>query len=133
MHFWIPEKGTSVRVLWSGIRGRGNRMGVPGTWHPTTVSTMEWPDDKGEPGMYSRYTDGTEEWSAISLFGDTVVEIESTKKMRCNPKDKKRNQGVAEGTDKFPEGVTEWLGYGATVQVEFGGKWCMGTVIGREP
>ena len=40
---------------------------------------------------------------------------------------------MAEGTDKLPEGVTEWLGYGATIKVKFGGKWCMGTVIGREP
>ena len=39
---------------------------------------------------------------------------------------------MAEDTDKFPEGVTEWLGYGATVKVKFGGKWCMGTVKGRE-
>ena len=74
----------------------------------------------------------TSEWTAISLFGDTVVELESTKKMRRNSKDKKRKQGVAEGTDKFPEGVTEWLGYGATVKIKFRGKWCMGTVIGRE-
>ena len=74
-------------------------MGVPGTWHPATVSTMEWPDGKGEPGLYLRYNasihvmDGMEEWTAISLFGDTVVEVESTKKIRCNPKDKKRKQG----------------------------------------
>ena len=40
---------------------------------------------------------------------------------------------MAEGTDKFPEGVTEWLGYGATFKVKFKGMWCMGTVIGREP
>jgi hypothetical protein len=59
-------------------------MGVPGTWHPATVSTMEWPDDKGEPGLYLRYTDGMGEWTAISLFGDTVVAVESTKKMGCD-------------------------------------------------
>ena len=64
-------------------------MGVPGTWHPATVSTMEWSEGKGEPGLYLRYTDGVEGWTAISLFGDTVVEVESTKKMRCNPKDRK--------------------------------------------
>ena len=82
-------------------------MEVPGTWHPAIVSTIECPDDKGEPGLYLRYTDDTEEWTAISPFGDTVVEVESTKKMRCNHKDKKRKQGVVEGTDEFPEGVTE--------------------------
>ena len=80
-HFWVPRKGTSVRIFWSGIGGKGDHMGVPGTWHPATVTTMEWPDGKGEPGLYLRYTDGTEEWTAISLFGDTVVEIESTKKV----------------------------------------------------
>ena len=84
-------------------------MGVPGTWHPATVSVMEWPDDKGEPGLYLRYADGVGEWTAISLFGGTVVEVESTKKIRCNPKDRKRKQGATKDTDKFPEGVTEWL------------------------
>ena len=34
----------------------------------------------GELGLYLRYTDGMEEWTAISLFVDTVVEVESTKK-----------------------------------------------------
>ena len=131
-HFWVPRKGTSVRIFWSGIGGEGDHMGVPGTWHPATVTTMEWPDDKGEPGLYLRYTDGMEEWTAISLFGDTVVEIESTKKVRRSAKDKKRKQGAAGSTDKFPESATEWLGYGATVRVKFKGKWCPGTVIGRE-
>ena len=54
-------------------------------------------------------TDDMDGWTAINPFGDTVVEVESTKKMRYNPKDKKRKQGVAEGTDRFSEGVTEWL------------------------
>ena len=83
--------------------------------------------------MYLRYTDGVEEWTAISLLGDTVVEVESTKRVMYNPKDRKRKQGAAAVTDKFPKGVTEWLGYGATVKVKFKGKWCAGTVIGREP
>ena len=83
--------------------------------------------------MYLRYTDGVEEWTAISLFEDTVVEVESTKRMRCSPKDRKRKQGVAADTDKFPEGVTGWLGYRATRKVKFKGKWCTGTGIGREP
>ena len=39
---------------------------------------------------------------------------------------------MAKDTDKFPEGATEWLGYGSTVKVKFKGKWCTGTVIGRE-
>jgi hypothetical protein len=72
------------------------------------------------------YTDGTcmEEWTAIGLFGDTVVEIESTKKMRRSAKDKKRKkQDAIEVTDKFPENATEWLGYGATSRVKFKGKW----------
>ena len=62
-----------------------------------------------------------------------MVEVEPTKKMRCNPKDKQRKQGVAEGTDKFHEGATEWLGYGAAVKVKFKGEWCTVTVIGRKP
>ena len=40
-HFWIPKRGTSIRVFWSGIGEMGDHMGVPGTWHPATVSTME--------------------------------------------------------------------------------------------
>ena len=71
-HFWIPEKGTSVRVFWSGIGERGDHMGVPGTWHPATVSTMEWPDGKGAPGLYLRYTDGMEEWTAIWIERDLL-------------------------------------------------------------
>ena len=51
-----------------------------------------------------------------------MVLVESTKKMRCSAKDKKRKQG------KFHEGATEWLGYGATVEGKFKGdrpraKW----------
>ena len=34
-HFWIPNKGTSVRMLWSAYGRRWNHMGDPGTWHPT--------------------------------------------------------------------------------------------------
>ena len=30
-HFWVPGRGTSVRVFWSGIGGLGDHMGVPGT------------------------------------------------------------------------------------------------------
>ena len=26
-HFWVPRKGTSVRVFWSGIGGGGDHMG----------------------------------------------------------------------------------------------------------
>ena len=51
--------------------------------------------------MYLGYTDGVEEWTAISLFGDTVGEVESTKRMRCSSKDRKRKQGAAADTDKF--------------------------------
>ena len=40
---------------------------------------------------------------------------------------------LGRGDGKFPEGATEWLGYGSTVKVKFKGKWCTGTVIGREP
>lgn len=105
---------------------------VPGTWHPATVSAMEWPDDKGEHGLYLRYVDGTEEWTGISLFGDTVVEMKSTKKLRRNPESRKRKQGAAKDTEKFPKEATEWLGYGARVRVRFGERWCAGTVIGRE-
>ena len=117
VHFWIPGEGTSVRVFWSGDGGLGDHMGVPRTWHPATVSSMEWPDGKDEPGLYLRYTDGVEEWTTISFFGDTAVEVEPTKSMRCSSKDRKRKQGTAADTDKFPEGVTEWLGYGASVKV----------------
>ena len=60
-HFWVPGKGTPVRVFWAGIDGAGEHMEVPGTWHPATVSTMEWPEDKGEPGLYLEYEDGTME------------------------------------------------------------------------
>ena len=61
--------------------------------------------------MYLRYTDGVGEWTAMRLFGDTVVEVESTKKMRRNAKDKKKKQGVAGGTHKFPENVTRQSGW----------------------
>ena len=121
-HFWIPRKGTSVGVFWSGIDGLGDHVGVPGTWHPATAPTMRWPGGKGGPGLCLRCTDGVKEWAAISLFGDTVVLVESTKKMRCSTKDKKGKQGVAGGTDKPPEGAAGWLGHGATVQVTSKGR-----------
>ena len=34
--------------------------------------------------------------------------------------------------ENFPKEATEWLGYGAELQVLFGGKWCVGKVVGRE-
>ena len=59
----------------------------------------------------------------MSLFGDTVEPIpKTTKRMRHNMKDKKRKQDQVEGTEKFPQGTTEWLGYGATVRAKFKGK-----------
>ena len=33
-HFWIPKKGTSVRVFWSGIGGRGT------TWESRALDTQ---------------------------------------------------------------------------------------------
>ena len=70
----------------------GDHMRVPKTWHPATASTMEWSDDKGEPGLYLSFTDGMEEWTDISLFGDTVIEVGPTKKMRCNPRTERGNK-----------------------------------------
>ena len=133
-HFWVPVKGAQVRVFWAGVGGEGEHMKVPGTWHPATVSTMEWPEDRGEPGLYLKYAaDGFEEWTAISLFGDTVLPIESTKKMKPNVNIKKRKQDQVEYTEHFPKEATEWLGYGAQVKVKWGSKWIPGTVVGREP
>jgi hypothetical protein len=34
--------------------------------------------------------------------------------------------------EKFPKEATEWLGYGAELQVLFGKKWCVGKVMGKE-
>ena len=122
-HFWVPVKGASVMVFWAGVDGLGVHLGVPGTWHPAIVSDMEWPDDKGEPGLYLKYaTDGLEEWTAMSLFGDTVLPIETTKKMRHNVKDRKRKQDCVEYTEQFPREATDWLGHGATIKVKWGGQ-----------
>ena len=122
-HFWVPVKGASVMVFWAGVDGLGVHLKVPGTWHPATVSNMEWPEDKGEPGLYLKYAaDGLEEWTAMSLFGDTVLPIETTKKMKPNVNDRKRKQDCVEYTEQFPREATEWLGYGATLKVKWGAR-----------
>ena len=41
------------------------------------------PEDKGEPGLYLQYEDSTEEWTAMSIFWDTVEPIpKPTKRMK---------------------------------------------------
>ena len=67
------------------------------------------------------------------IQGDTVLPIETTKKMKHNVKDKKRKQDCVEYTEQFPQEATDWLGYGATIKVKWGAKWLKGVVIGREP
>ena len=58
-------------------------MGVPGTWHPATVSTMEWPDDKGEPGLYLRYN--TDMFGQLDISGCREAEPERERPGRERP------------------------------------------------
>ena len=45
---------------------------------------------------------------------------ETTKKMKHNTKNKKREHGQAPAyTETFPVGATEWLGYGSLLDVKF--------------
>ena len=132
-HFWVPKANTEVRVFWAGIEGGGEHNKVKGTWHSARTTNMEWPEEKGIPGVYLEYTDGVVEWTAMDLFGDTVQIIPTkTKKMKHNQKNKKRKQDQAPGyTETFPAEATEWLGYGSLVKVKFKSEWCPGQVIGR--
>ena len=54
-------------------------------------------------------------------FGDTVQMVpKTTKKMKHNTKNKKREHGQAPAyTETFPVGATEWLGYGSLLDVKF--------------
>ena len=51
-HFWIPKANTEVRVFWAGIEGEGEHNKVRGTWHSARTTNMEWPEEKGIPGVY---------------------------------------------------------------------------------
>ena len=63
--------------------------------------------------MYLVYDeDSTEEWAAVSLFGDTVQPIpKPIKKIRHNTKDKKKKQDQVEGTEKFHTGRARRSGW----------------------
>ena len=68
---------------------------------------MEWPEGKGEPELHLKYDeDDTDEWADMRLFGDTVVPIAGTKKMKHNIKDKTRKQDQVVDTETFPHEVT---------------------------
>ena len=132
-HFWIPKSRTSVRVSWAGTEGNAKHNKVKGTWYPATTTTMEWPEDKGIPGIYLKYEDGTEEWAAMDLFGDTIERITPiTQGALLEKKKRKRKHLIIEHTERFPPETTEWLGYGAKLEVKFRGKWCAGEVIEQQ-
>ena len=121
-HFWIPAPGTPVRVLWASSNGKDTYGGIRGDWHPATTTTYEWTQDQGMPGMYVRYDeDGSEDWNAMSLFGDTILPIREPKK-----------RGNLHYTESFDETAVSWLGYGSRVQVKAVKAWHEGQVVGEE-
>ena len=84
------------------------------------------------PGAYIKYdSDGIEEWHSIEMFGDTI-------ELTTKPRDKHMTiNGDTKAVTithkaRFPKEATEWLGYGAELQVLFGKKWCVGKVVGGE-
>ena len=136
--YWVPRKGTQVRVFWAD--SKGTMLHIPtktkGTWHPAKVMGLEWPEDKGSPGAYLEYAaDGIAEWASMDLFGDTVEAIESIIPTRKRKKRKKRGKGRRLDllrSETFPIEATEYLGYGAIIEVNWKGAWHKGKVIGRE-
>ena len=130
--FWIPVKGSQVMVLWTDSCTRIEGSKKRGEWCSGRVTELCWPEGKGMPGAYIKYdADGIEEWHSIEMFGDTIELI-------TEPKDKyKTINGDTKAItithkEKFPKEATEWLGYGAELQVLFGKRWCVGKVVGRE-
>ena len=130
---WIPVKGSQVRVLWSDSHTKIAGSTRRGIWQSGRVTELCWPSEQATPGAFIRYdSDHVEEWHSIEMFGDTVELIKV-------PKDKLKplNNGTKETVsithkEQFPKEATEWLGYGASLQVRFGKRWCLGKVIGRE-
>jgi hypothetical protein len=136
--YWVPQKGTQVRVFWADSKGTAMHLPTKtkGTWHPAKVMGLEWPEDKGSPGAYLEYAaDGIAEWTSMDLFGDTVEAIESIITTRKRKKGKKQGKGGGPDllrSERFPVEATEYLGYGAIIEVNWRGAWHKGQVRARE-
>lgn len=138
-HFWVPTVGAEVRVLWadSGARRRTVEGVEEGTWWAGKVTELAWPEEQGMPGAYIQYHEGgVVEWHAMALFGESIELVKVPKDIV--PKGlkqltkKKGKEFTINYTERFPKVATEWLGYGAEVQVRCERGWHVGKVIGEE-
>jgi hypothetical protein len=84
------------------------------------------------PGAYIKYdSDGIEERHSIEMFGDTIELTTKPRDMYMTINGDTKAVTITH-KERFPKEATEWLGYGAELQVLFGKKWCVGKVMGRE-
>jgi ribonuclease HI len=120
-YYWVPKKHQRVTVLWTHPKGTSKHYNLTGEWHSGTVTNLEWPDSQGTPGAWVAYDDGVVEWHPMDMCGDTLLPL--------TPPATKPGLLYDE---VFPKGVTDWLGFGARLQVKTGGAWYVGQVIGRE-
>ena len=67
------------------------------------------------------------------MFGDTI-ELIKVPKDKFKPVNNGKETVRITHKEQFPKEATEWLGYGARLQVRFGKGWCVDKVhvVGRE-
>ena len=120
-HFWIPRVNQEVEALWTDCKGTkaGN---LRGRWWKGRVVRLEWPADKGTPGVVIQYADGMREWHGIDTCNVTVRPRTQPKGANHKPFD-----------TMFPKEAVEWLGIGSRLAVKWiGAGWPEGTVVGTD-
>jgi hypothetical protein len=108
-HLWFPSIGEPVEAFWTG-EGEQVHGNLRGEWYKGKVVDMTWPEEKGIPGMVIKYEDGTEEWHGVDEGGETVRTTKARKKAYG-----KRYTTI------FPERVTEWMGIGTRLKINWRG------------
>jgi ribonuclease HI len=126
--YWIPTKGTRVKVAWSRPKGGMNIGAQEGQWQKGKVTKLEWPDGKGIPGVWVKYEDDSLYWHGLHLAGTVMIKDDGKKRKRKGT----NSTATQKPTTKIPREALEWIGQGAKLSVKWEGKWWKGEVIGKE-
>jgi hypothetical protein len=129
---WIPTVGTRVKVAWT-LEGGGLKIGGQrGHWRRGKVTKLEWPQDKGTPGVRIKYDDRSTHWHGLNLAG-SVLMPQDIPKPNCSKSNPRKRQ---QKKHTLPAEALQWIGQGAVIKVKWpsdrGSEWWEGEVIGRE-
>ena len=60
-HFWVPRVQTLVKVFKPDVDGDSLCENLRGEWVSGKVTKLEWPEEKGIPGVWIKHQDGNKE------------------------------------------------------------------------